>query len=73
VPASDLFSRARRRAQHLEAEPPRGLDAVDPDRVIAIDCNVGRSERWSMDARSDEALRDEIAARIGRLVLELRA
>ncbi len=58
-------------AEHLESEPPRGLAAVEFDRVIAVDCAVDGAERWTTNAESDEALRDEIAARIERLVLEL--
>jgi hypothetical protein len=60
-------------AEHLETEPPRGRDAIEPDRVSAIDSTVGRSERWMIDVQSDEALRNEIAARVGRLVIDLSA
>ena len=58
-------------AEHLESDPPRRADAVHNDRVIAIDCTVEGAERWVMKAESDQALRDEIAGRIDRLVLEL--
>ena len=60
-------------AEHLENWPPRGVDAVLPDRVIAIDCALDGAELWVVEAKLDQALRDEIAERTRRLARELGA
>ena len=60
-------------AEHLESDPPRGVDAVLSDRVIAIDCLLDGAERWVTQAKEDQALRDEIAERTGGLLRELGA
>ena len=60
-------------AEHLENGPPRGVDVVLPDRVIAIDCVLDGAELWVMEAKVDQALRDEIAERTGELLRELGA
>ena len=60
-------------AEHLENGPPRGVDAVLPDHLIAIDCALDGADLWVTEATADPALRDEIAERTGRLVRELAA
>ena len=60
-------------AEHLESDPPRGVDAFSPDRVIAIDCVLDGAELWVVEAKLDQALRDEIAERTRRLARELGA
>ena len=60
-------------AEHLENGPPRGVDAVRPDRVIAIDCVLDGAERWVVEGKVDQALRDEIADRTRSLARELGA
>jgi hypothetical protein len=60
-------------AGHVETGPPRRLEVVHADRVIAVDCTVDGAEGWVTNAQSDQAVRDEIAACISRLVLELTA
>ena len=60
-------------AEHLESDPPRPVDAVLFDRVIAIDCMLDGADLWVTEATADPALRDEIAERTGRLVREIAA
>ena len=60
-------------AEHLESDPPRGVDAVLSDRVIAIDCTLDGADLWVTEAQAEQALRDEIAQRTRRLVRELGA
>ena len=58
-------------AEHLETEVPRRAGDLQADRVIAVDCALGETEQWTTNAPSDEGLRDELASRVERLVLEL--
>ncbi|MEK6226052.1 MAG: hypothetical protein AABM40_07105 [Chloroflexota bacterium] len=58
-------------ADHLETEAPRRAEDVTADRVIAVDCTLSGAEQWLTNAGSDEALRDELAARIELLAREL--
>ena len=60
-------------AEHLETDPPRGVSAFRPDRVIAIDCLLDGAELWLVEAKVYQALRDEIADRTRRLARELGA
>jgi protein-tyrosine-phosphatase len=52
---------------------PRPLDPARADRIIAIDAQLDGSEEWTTDADTDEAIRDQIRARVLQLVDELRA
>ena len=58
-------------ADHLESDAPRRAGDVTADRVIAIDCALSGAEQWMTNAESDEALRDELAARVNLLTREL--
>ena len=57
--------------EYLETETPRDTENVTADRVIAIDCVVTGAEQWMTKGGSDEALRDELATRVGLLAREL--
>jgi protein-tyrosine-phosphatase len=60
---------------HLDAGPPRPLSAVAVgDLVIALDCAVPGADRWSLAATEvDEAMRDELRARVAALTRALAA
>jgi protein-tyrosine-phosphatase len=60
-------------AEHLEIDAPRRAEDVNADRVIAIDCTQVGAEQWTTIARSDEALRDEIAERVEGLARGLES
>ena len=58
-------------AEYLETEAPRHAEDVTADRVIAVDCTQSGAEHWTTSADWDEALRDELAARVKVLAREL--
>jgi hypothetical protein len=57
---------------YLDVDPPRPLAAVtNPDRIVAIDCQVPGAEQWNLvHQEMGEALRDELARRVNALTLE---
>jgi hypothetical protein len=60
-------------AAYLDSSLPRPLaEVADPARVIAIDCEAGAGEVWSLEhGVFDEAMRDEIANRVQILIREV--
>jgi len=58
-------------AEHLETAAPLRADDIAADRVIALDCTRSGAEQWMTSAGSDQALRDELAARVKVLAREL--
>ena len=59
--------------QFLDREPPQAITAVAaPALTVAIDCDVPGAEHWELQAREmNEALRDELRARVEALAQEI--
>jgi protein-tyrosine-phosphatase len=62
-----------RAADHLDDSPPRPLTAAGvADLVIAVDCMAPGAHRWTLAATDvDEAMRDELRARVANLTRAL--
>jgi protein-tyrosine-phosphatase len=54
-----------------DLDPPRTVDGLTADRVVAIDADVEGAETWRTTAETDEGLRDEIRGRVREIVDEV--